>query len=489
MVTLLLREPARPRVVREHRWAPWFAVITVCFGAFMGQLDASIVTLAFPALQGHFGIGLAAVQWVSLAYLLTLVALLVPVGRWSDRAGRKLVYLAGFVVFTAASAACGLAWSLTALVVLRVVQAAGAAMLQANSVALVATSVPPSSRRAALGVQAAAQALGLALGPTIGGLLVGSVGWRWIFYINVPVGVIALAAGWFLLPRTRNRAPSGGLDAAGVALLAVGSTCALIALSAGSGLHLSPATLAGFSLLAVAAVAGLVWWERRAASPLLDLSMVSSHGVAPGLGGALCGYMVLFGPLVLFPQTLTARGDSALHAGLLLTALPAGFGLAAATADRLLPGGWSDRRRCVAGGLVATVSGAALAASVPVPVTVLLLGLLGIGLGVYIPANNAAIMAAIPNRLAATAGGMVNMTRGLGTALGVTAVALALHLGQATADPGLDTPLTMLILAACALLATLAGRAAGRAPHAGPAEVIAGVPADVSAGGDGVGAA
>ena len=123
---MLLREAARPAVVREHRMAPWFAVATVCFGAFMGQLDASVVTLAFPALQRQFGVALAGVQWVSLAYLLALVALLVPVGRWSDRYGRKLVYLYGFVLFTAASAACGLAPTLGVLVAVRVVQAAGA---------------------------------------------------------------------------------------------------------------------------------------------------------------------------------------------------------------------------------------------------------------------------------------------------------------------------------------------------------------------------
>ncbi len=143
---MLLREPARPAVVREHPLAPWFAVGTVCFGAFMGQLDASVVTLAFPALQRQFGAGLAEVQWVSLAYLLTLVALLVPVGRWSDRVGRKLVYLYGFGLFAAASAACGLAPGLPALIALRVVQAAGAAMLQANSVALVTVSTPDDRR-------------------------------------------------------------------------------------------------------------------------------------------------------------------------------------------------------------------------------------------------------------------------------------------------------------------------------------------------------
>ena len=173
---MLLREPARPAVVREHRLAPWLAVATVCFGAFMGQLDASIVTLAFPALQRQFGVGLAGVQWVSLAYLLALVALLVPVGRWSDRFGRKLVYLYGFVVFAGASAACGLAPSLPVLIGLRVVQAAGAAMLQANSVALVATSAPRRAASGGAGDPGRGAGAGPGAGPG-GGRAAGRVGW------------------------------------------------------------------------------------------------------------------------------------------------------------------------------------------------------------------------------------------------------------------------------------------------------------------------
>jgi EmrB/QacA subfamily drug resistance transporter len=454
-VVMLLREPARPVLVREHRLAPWFAVGTVCFGAFMGQLDASVVTLAFPALQRQFGVGLAGVQWVSLAYLLALVALLVPVGRWSDRFGRKLVYLYGFVVFAAASAACGLAPALAALVGLRVVQAAGAAMLQANSVALVATSAPAAKRRAALAVQAAARALGLAVGPVVGGLLVASAGWRWIFLVNVPVGVIAVVAGWFLLPRTRQLAHGRGSDPFGMALLATATVGTMVAISSLSGLGLPFLVLAG---LAAAAAAGafLIWWERRSAAPLIDLRLLAAAGIAPALGGALCAYMVLFGPLVLLPQTLAAQGDGALRAGLLLTALPAGFGLAAVAAERLLPACWANRRRCVAGGLLATCSVAALAIPAPAAVTVASLALLGAGLGAYIPANNAQIMAAVPAHDAATAGGMVNMTRGLGTALGVAVVTLGLHAGTSLghADRG---RLGIAALVAAGLAATWAG--------------------------------
>ena len=322
MVTLL-REPARPAAIREHPLAPWFAVATVCFGAFMGQLDASVVTVAFPALQRQFGTGLAATQWVSLGYLLVLTALLVPAGRWSDRAGRKLLYLYGFVVFSAASAACGLAPSLGVLIALRLVQAAGAALLQANSVALVVTSVPARTRRAALGVQAAAQAVGLACGPVVGGVLVGTVGWRWVFLINVPVGLLAVLAGWYLLPRTRRFGDPaavhlgvGGADLGGMGLLAVSTSAGMLAVSSLSGLGLPVWAVAACVAAAVTAGAGLVRHSWRAAAPLLDLRALAAAGTGPALGGALCAY------LVLFPQVVSARGGSAASAGLLLTALP-----------------------------------------------------------------------------------------------------------------------------------------------------------------------
>ncbi|MFE9168800.1 MFS transporter [Streptomyces kebangsaanensis] len=428
---VLTEERARPEAVRSRPNAWWLAVGTVCFGAFMGQLDASIVTLAYGGLRTDFHASLAAVEWVSLAYLLTLVALLVPAGRLADAHGRKLLYLYGFAVFTLASAACGLAPSLQALVGFRVVQAAGAALMQANSVALVATSAPRGRMRSALGVQAAAQALGLALGPTVGGALVSTLGWRWVFWVNVPVGVIALVSGHYLLPRTRARTKAAHFDWAGLGLLAVATTSALLGVSAASGLPV-PGWGAGL-LFAAAAVSGwgFVRRQQRAAAPLLDLALLRVRAVAFGLAGALSGYLVLFGPLVLVPVVLTARGSSELTAGLVLTALPAGFALSATGGDRLLPRSLTDRGRCLAGAGVFLL---AMAASAVVPPgaawTAGLLGLAGLGLGTFTPANNAMIMSAVPARSSGTGGGLVNMARGLGTALGVALVTLALHLAS-----------------------------------------------------------
>ncbi|MGH3784196.1 MAG: MFS transporter [Pseudonocardiaceae bacterium] len=455
----LVRERRRPARLREWPHAWWLAVATVCFGAFMGQLDASIVTLTYRPLRAEFGASLAGVQWVSLSYLLALVALLIPVGRLADARGRKLLYLYGFVVFTAASAACGLAPSLGALISFRVAQGAGAALLQANSVALVATSAPAGRLRSALGVQATAQAIGLALGPTLGGLLVSTLGWRWVFGINVPVGVLAVAAGVYLLPRTRTRTATAGWDRSGLLLLAIATTAGLLGVSAASGLSLPGWTPIVLLALAVACVAGFVLRERLATAPLLDLNLLRSREVSAGLLGALFGYLVLFGPLVLIPVTLTAAGSSELRAGLILTALPAGFALAATTGGRFLPRHWTDRARCTLGavlgvivlcGLVAApLTGAALAP---------LLGALGAALGIFTPANNTLVMRAVPARAVGTGGGLLNMTRSLGTALGVALVTLALHLRPSGAQL-LDGPRTaLLILTAAAVVVLVSAR-------------------------------
>ena len=415
-------------MVREWRRGWWLAIATVCLGAFMGQLDASIVVLTYPALASRFHASPAAVEWVSLGYLLALISLLVPVGRLSDAHGRKLFYANGFLLFTLASAACGLAPSLGALIGFRVAQAVGAALMQANSVALVATSAPRDRLRAALGVQAGAQALGLALGPTLGGVIVAHLGWRWVFLVNVPVGIVALVASRYLLPRTRVRTPVDRFDWPGLLLLGASSTALLLAISAASGLELPAA--AAVALFAVAALAAIGLARRlvRSSAPLINPDLLRTRGTVYGLLGALGGYLVLFGPLVLVPAELTRHGTALDAAGLVLTALPAGFALAALFADRVLPRTWSDRRRALTGSVAAL---AALLAMLPsyahTPVVALPLVVLGMGLGVFAPANNALIMGAIPSGAEGTGGGLVNMARALGTALGVALVTLGLH--------------------------------------------------------------
>ncbi|MBO0875383.1 MAG: MFS transporter, partial [Pseudonocardia sp.] len=388
----------------------------------------------------------------------TLVGLVVATGRFADASGRKLVYLYGFAVFTAASAACALAPGLGWLVVFRVIQAVGAAMLQANSVALVVTSVGRASMRAALGVQAAAQALGLALGPALGGVLVASVGWQWVFWVNVPVGVVALVAGRFLLPRTRQRTRLGRFDWPGLVVLGIATTALLLGVSGFSGLPLPAWAPVGLLVTSGVGIVGFIVRERRASNPLIDLEVLRPRAVSVGLLGALCAYLVLFGPLTLVPQVVGAHG----LAGLILTALPAGFAFAALFTERLVPRRWDARTRGLVGAGLGVVAAGALLVAPTTPVWVAAwLGVLGLGLGVFIPANNSAIMAAIPARVSATGGGLGNMARGLGTAIGVAVVTLCLHLAALTGAPGAGPRLAVAALIAFGL-ATAATATAAR---------------------------
>src|SRR5579872_921404 len=177
-VTRLLVEPRRPTWVATRPNAYWLVVATVCIGAFMGQLDASIVSLALPTLRVDFHASIGAVEWVALAYLLTLVSAVVAVGRFADMAGRKLLYTYGFGIFILGSILCGVSPNLPVLIAARVLQAFGAAMLQANSVALIVQAMPEGMLGRGIGVQGAAQAVGLAVGPAVGGLLITLGGWR-----------------------------------------------------------------------------------------------------------------------------------------------------------------------------------------------------------------------------------------------------------------------------------------------------------------------
>jgi EmrB/QacA subfamily drug resistance transporter len=454
----LLVEPRRPPAVAHHRHAHWFVVATVCTGAFMGQLDASIVTVALPSLQQAFHASLAAVTWVGLSYLLVLVAMVTAVGRLSDMAGRKLVYTYGFGVFIIGSALCGLAPSLAVLDGSRALQAVGAAMLQANSVAIIYLAVPRSSLGRAIGVQGAAQALGLALGPAVGGLLLAAAGWRLIFLVNVPVGLLGVAAAWLLVPRSRHLADRARFDWAGLGLFVPAVAVLIGALSAGDRLGwASPAIVAALAAGAVLGT-GFVAREHRAGAPMLDLSLFRRPGFSTGVVGGLASYLVLFGVLVVTPLFLE-RGlqVGTGRAGLELTVMPLFLGLAA-----LLAGRMSDRsggrRLTVTGMAVVTATLAVLAASTPGQAVLLVgLALVGTGLGLFTPANNAAILASAPKDRAGVAAGVLNMARGLGTAVGLALSGLVYDLAP-TPRGGFQVQMELLAAVSAAALVLAAAR-------------------------------
>jgi len=461
-----LVEPPRPERVRALRNAHWLVVAAVCVGAFMGQLDASIVTLATPALQEHFNVSLAAASWVALSYLLTLVAAVVPIGRLADAAGRKMLYVYGFAVFTLASVGCALAPSIGALDALRVVQAIGAAMLQANSVALIRLAMPPGQVGRGIGVQAVAQALGLALGPSVGGALVHLGGWRLVFLVNAPVGVIGVVAGLLFLPRSQQLRRIERMDYRGLILFVPLVVAALLTLTSATHGSLTRAlVLAPLAITVVAALALRGHTKallRRGAEPLLPVDLFARADFSRAILAGLLSYLILFGMLFITPfemeRTFGWRPDAT---GLLLTVLPACIALSTPFAGRLADA--KGARLPTTIGMLLAAGGFTAVAVVPddVGVVAVALALVGAGSGFFTPANNAAIMTSAPAVRASVAGGVLNMTRVIGTALGVAigALAYAIGGGGAAGYRATTTCLAGLALVAAAVVAG-GGRAA-----------------------------
>src|SRR5579859_1373299 len=387
----VLLERAPLACLRQRDDYPWIIVATVCIGAFMGQLDTSIVSLALPALEVEFHAHLNQVQWVAIVYLLVVIGVITPLGRIADEMGRKALYTTGFLVFIAGSALCGFAPNLGTLVAARAVQALGGAMLQANSVALITAAVPREKLGRAIGVQATAQALGLALGPMLGGFLIAWLGWRWVFWVNVPIGLIGMVLARYTLPQTAGPRRAEPFNRIGSLLLplAVGSLLLALTYFTLSG-YLVPAALLLF--------AAFVHSERKALAPLLGAAILKAPGMAIGVSAALLSYAVLFGILfgvpILLERVFSEPPD---HAGLMVSLVPAALMIMAQLGGYL--GDRYGARLPTVGGMALASAGIALmswaAGSAPVALAVGLL-LFGAGVGLFIPSNNASIMRAAP---------------------------------------------------------------------------------------------
>jgi EmrB/QacA subfamily drug resistance transporter len=420
------REPPPAEIVARLPSYWLFVIGTVCIGAFMGQVDSSIAQLLLPRLELEFNARLSTVSWVAVAYLLAMAAFLPIFGRLADMMGRKLLYTGGFLLFLLSSALCGLAPSLPVLIAFRVLQGIGAALLSSNSVAIVVAAAGPERRGRALGILSAAQAIGLSTGPAIGGLVLDLLDWRWVFWINVPVGIAGTVLGWFLLPPTKDLPQEGRFDWKGALLIAPALTALVAMLNEGYAWGLTSPTLIGCATLAVILLTLFVRCERSAEAPLIDFMLFRARAFLSGNIAGLLSYAALFGLFFLMPFVFVrVYRDSIFAAGLRLSIVPVMLGLVApvggALYDRL------GARLLTASGMLICVTGLALlfmvmdgthASLFPV---MLALAIFGIGQGLFISPNNSAIMAAAPVSLTGEAGGLLNVMRSLGISVGVAA--------------------------------------------------------------------
>ena len=422
--------PPWPRISRQ-RWYPAAIVWLTCIGAFIGQLDASIVQLALPKLASTFDVTLPTVSWVSLGYLLAFAAFLPIWGRLCDIYGRKLLYLGGYLVFSLATALCGFAPSIGWLIAFRVMQGIGGALLGANSIVILVSAVDRSRRAGAIGIFGAAQAVGVSAGPVVGGILLGDLGWPWIFWVTVPFGLAAVLAGWWVLPVSVSRPQDRRFDGRGAVLLAPALVLLVLAVNQLPewGL-LSPAWLG--SLLAALVLMGmLIRQEARAAVPLVDLRLFRSPAFSAGAAAVVLGYAMLYAMFFLMSFALT-RGfeETPEWAGLHLAVVPVALGLVAPFTGRLCRR-FGQRRLPVMGMVLCMLALLALSAIAVKPEGRLDSGLcalavFGAGLGFFIAPNNTNTISTAPPELSGEAGALLNLMRILGTSFGVAGAAAML---------------------------------------------------------------
>lgn len=413
-------ETLQPAVVTAR--SRWGVLLAIGLGTFMSALDGSVVNITLPVVRQSFGASVAAVEWVVTVYLLVVSGLLLSVGRLGDLRGHRRVYTAGFLIFLLGSVLCGLAPSAGFLIAARGVQAVGASMLFANSPAILTKSFPPEMRGRALGLQATMTYLGLTVGPSLGGWLTTTLGWRSAFYINVPVGLLALALALRFVPQDAGSGSGEGFDLHGALTFTGGLVALLLALNQGHawGWTAWPTvTLLAISLVLLGLFLHL---ERTVAAPMLDLSLFRSRTFSAAAASALLNYVCVFSVLFLMPFYLQqARGLSPAEAGLLLTAQPL---LMAAVAP--LSGGLSDRmgtRLPSVLGMGLLGAGLLLLSSLdlqsPRGVIAAMLAVAGLGIGIFASPNNSALMGAAPRHRQGIAAGVLALARNVGMVVGV----------------------------------------------------------------------
>jgi EmrB/QacA subfamily drug resistance transporter len=401
---------------------PWSVLVAIGVSTLVAGLDTSVVNTVLPLLSRELHASVAAIEWVSTIYLLVISALLLGVGRAGDMRGHKRMYIGGFAIFVVASALCGAAASANWLVAMRALQGIGAAMLFANAPAILTKAFPAEQRGRALGALATFTYLGLTAGPALGGWLAQVFGWRSVFYINVPIGVVGIVLGLRVIEDDRPHAAAERFDYHGAALFTAGLVALLTALDQGHAWGWrSPLTLS-LAVIALALLAAFIVVERRRANPMLDLSLFRSRVFTAATATALFNYICVYSLLFVLPFLLIqGRGLGTQRAGLVLTAQPIVMAIVAP-----ISGALSDRigsRLPATLGMIGLAAGlfliARLADGGSLRAIAAALALVGLGIGIFVSPNNSALMGAAPRHRQGIAAGVLATARNVGMVLGI----------------------------------------------------------------------
>lgn len=398
-------------------------------GLFIQILDSTVVNVALPSLADEFAVDVTDVEWVIVGFGLTLAAGIPAAGWFADRFGAKRVFLSAIVIFTVASVACGLASSLDQLVAARIAQGLGAGLITPVGSAMLYRAYPLHERAKAANTVLSVTVIAPAIGPTIGGLLIETVSWRAIFFVNVPIGALALVLGWLWLKPDEAKDP-GHLDMAGLALSSGGLALGVYALSAGPDVGWLSARVLLPGLVSITALTALVQVERRVAEPVLALRLLTERlfRTCNLLGVFLyMGFVSQIFMLTLYLQRF--RGYSALEAGLTSSSMPIGVLMFSNLVGGRLYQRVGPRRMLIVGTSGATVSTALFSlvgSATPLPLIAGVMFVRGLFLGSVFLAIQAAVYVRVESVDLARAASLFNAQRQAATAIGVAVIATAL---------------------------------------------------------------
>jgi EmrB/QacA subfamily drug resistance transporter len=427
----------------------WWTLAAVSFGLFMIMLDNTIVNVALPSIQRSLDLKISELEWVVTGYALTFGALMLTGGKLADLLGRRLIFVVGLAIFTLASLACGLAGSANVLIAARVVQGIGAALMNPSTLSIITVTFPPRQRGTAIGIWAGISALALAIGPLAGGLITEHINWNWIFFINVPIGAIAIVAAYLLIDESRDTSHEQRPDLPGLLASALGLFALSYALiEANTYGWTSTRILTAFAIAAVSLLA-FVLLERHQRLPMLDLSLFRNRGFSGANTVMLFVGLAMFG--VFFYVSLYVQqilGYSPVEAGASFLPWTLLIILVAPQAGRL-----SDRigpRPLVSGGLVVLAGSLFLFSRVTAHesfwglLPAMVLG--GIGMSASMAPTTAAAMSSVRPDKAGVGSAVLNSMRQVGGSLGIavmgaivaSGISSSLHSGHSRPDAFLN---------------------------------------------------
>lgn len=400
----------------------WWTLAAVSFGLFMIMLDNTIVNVALPTIERSLHLKISELEWVVTGYALTFGALMLTGGKLADLFGRRAVFVGGLVIFTLSSLACGLAGSASVLIGARVVQGVGAALMNPSTLSIITVTFPPKQRGTAIGIWAGISALALAIGPLTGGLIVENLNWNWIFFINIPIGVLAVIAAFAFIPESRDTSAEQRPDFAGQFT----STLGLFALSYGlieaNNYGWTSGRIIGSFALAVVSLASFVVLEKRQRLPMLDLSMFRNRGftganTVMGLVGlAMFGiffYVSLYVQQVLGYSPVQAGASFLPWTVLIILLAP----VAGKLSDRLGPRRFVTSGMAIVAGSMFVFSRVGVGASYWALLPGMVLG--GLGMSIAMAPTTAAAMSSVRPEKAGVGSAVLNSMRQVGGSLGI----------------------------------------------------------------------